>query len=292
VKELTVISGKGGTGKTTICAAFASVVENKVLTDCDVDAADLHLLLEPTLVHEETFIGGRTPELDRTLCMECGDCQAVCRFDAIDLDDDDGFVIDKLACEHCGLCARACPGQAIRMVDAVSGHWFISHTAFGILVHARLGAGEDNSGKLVTRVRREARQIAQQDGATLIMNDGPPGIGCPVAAAIAGVDGVLIVTEPTVAGVHDMKRVAELCRHFAISALVCINKHDINPANAQSIRDYCRDAGIPVVGEIPFDPAVSQALVARKSVVAFDCGPVSDVVARMWHDVREQLNLG
>lgn len=289
MKELTIISGKGGTGKTTVCAAFASLARNKVLSDCDVDAADLYLLLDPTVVHEEVFIGGRTPEIDRDLCTECGDCQAVCRFDAIDLDHHEGYVIDTLACEHCGFCARACPGEAIHMVHAVNGRWFISRTPFGTLVHARLGVGEDNSGKLVTRVRREAQRLAEEDEASLIINDGPPGIGCAVTAAIAGVDLVLIVTEPTLAGAHDMERVAALCRHFDIPALVCINKHDINPANARSIRDYCAGYSIPVVGEIPFEPAVNQALVARRNVVDFDCGPVSDVVASMWREVEARL---
>jgi MinD superfamily P-loop ATPase len=289
MKELTVVSGKGGTGKTTVCAAFASLAKDKVLTDCDVDAANLHLLLHPENLHEEAFIGGRTPRIDNELCVEGGDCLEACRFDAIDKQPNGAYVIDGFACENCGLCARVCPVEAIQMVDAVNGRWFVSRTAFGILVHARLSPGEDNSGKLVTLVRRQARRIAEQEGASLILNDGPPGIGCPVTAATAGVDAVLVVTEPTLAGVHDMERVVGLCRHFDIPALVCINKHDINEANTQSIRDYCDGEGIPVVGEIPFEPAVNRALVARTNVMDFDCGPVSEVLASMWQEVEMRL---
>ncbi|MFZ0254862.1 MAG: ATP-binding protein [Gammaproteobacteria bacterium] len=290
MKELTIMSGKGGTGKTTVCAAFASLAGNKVLTDCDVDAANLHLLLEPEVLHDEVFIGGRTP-IDPALCIKGGDCQEACRFDAIEKESNGDYVIDPLACENCGLCAHVCPVEAIHMVDAINGHWFISRTPFGTLVHARLDPGEDNSGKLVTLVRRQARRIAEEENASLIINDGPPGIGCPVTAATTGVDAALIVTEPTLAGVHDMERVVGLCRHFDIPALVCINKYDINPANSQSIRDYCRERSIPVVGEIPFERKVNQALVARKSVLDFDCGSVSATVTRMWENTRERLDL-
>jgi len=289
MKELTIISGKGGTGKTTVCAAFASLARGKVLADCDVDAADLHLILEPTVRHRENFIGGRSPRIDEDLCPECGDCQVACRFDAIDFDD--GYVIDPLACEHCGLCALVCPYEAIAMEDSVNGEWFISETAFGKLVHARLSIGEDNSGKLVTLVRRLARRIAEEQNLSLIINDGPPGIGCPVTAAITGVDLVLIVTEPTLSGIHDLERVSQLCQHFEIPVLACINKYDINPVNSERIRAYCVANSISLVGEIPFEPAVNQAQVARKSVVDFNCGEVSGVVTRLWADIRDKLFL-
>jgi MinD superfamily P-loop ATPase len=288
MKELTILSGKGGTGKTTVCAAFAALATNKVLSDCDVDAADLHLLLDPTVRREEDFIGGRTPQIDYRLCMKCGHCQPLCRFEAIHREDG-SCVIDPLACEHCGLCALACPGHAIRMVDAVNGRWFISDTRFGALVHARLGIGEDNSGKLVTLVRREARRIAEREGAALLINDGPPGIGCPATAAITGTDGVLIVTEPTVSGLHDLRRVIGLCRHFRLPALVCINKYDINEAQTVLIQQECQADGVPVVGLIPFDPAVSRALVARQTVVDFDCGPATAAVIETWDKVQRTL---
>ena len=289
MKELCIISGKGGTGKTTVSAAFASLAKHKVLADCDVDAADLHLLLNPEVRRREPFIGARTPQIDYELCGECGDCQSWCRFDAIDLDFDDGYVIDPLACEHCGLCALVCPEEAISMEESVSGEWMVSDTRFGSLVHARLGIGEDNSGKLVTLVRREARRLAESQDADLIIADGPPGIGCPVTSAITGVDLVLAVTEPTPSGIHDLERVASLCRHFSAPLMVCINKHDINPENSAHIRDWCGENGIEVVGEIPFDPRVTRALVARRSVVDFDCGPVSDAVLRLWEAVSNRL---
>ena len=282
MKEIVIVSGKGGTGKTTLCAAFAALAHDAVIADCDVDAADLHLILKPSLLQEADFIGGRTPEIDRELCMECGDCKDWCRFDAIGLDFDGGYVIDPLACEHCGLCALVCPEDAIGMQASVNGRWFISETAHGKLVHARLTPGEDNSGKLVTLVRREARRLAEEAGASLILNDGPPGIGCPVTAAITGVDLALIVTEPTLSGIHDMQRVEALCRHFQVPALVCINKYDINLENTQTIRDYCGENEVPIIGEIPFSPAVRNALVARKSLVEFDCGAVTAIVEKMW----------
>ena len=289
MKELTILSGKGGTGKTTVCAAFAALATNKVLSDCDVDAADLHLLLDPTVQHEEDFSGGRTPQIDYRLCMKCGHCQPLCRFEAIHQEEDGSCVIDPLACEHCGLCALACPNRAIRMVEAVNGRWFISETRFGALVHARLGIGEDNSGKLVTLVRREARHIAEREGAALLINDGPPGIGCPATAAITGTDGVLIVTEPTVSGLHDLRRVIGLCRHFRLPVLVCINKYDINEAQTALIQQECRADGVPVVGLIPFEPTVSRALVARKTVVDFDCGQATAAVIETWDKVQRTL---
>ena len=289
MKELTILSGKGGTGKTTVCAAFAALATNKVLSDCDVDAADLHLLLDPIIRHEEDFSGGRTPQIDYRLCMKCGHCQSLCRFEAIHREEDGSCVIDPLACEHCGLCALACPNHAIRMVDAVNGRWFISETGFGTLVHARLGIGEDNSGKLVTLVRREARRIAEREGAALLINDGPPGIGCPATAAITGTDVVLIVTEPTVSGLHDLRRVIGLCRHFRLPVLACINKFDINEAQTALIQQECRADSVPVVGLIPFEPAVSRALVARQTVVDFDCGPTTDAVVATWERVQRTL---
>ena len=289
MKELVIVSGKGGTGKTTVCAAFAALAPNKVLTDCDVDAADLHLLLQPDVLHEEIFIGGRTPEIDKDLCLECGECQGECRFEAINMNSDGSYVIDALACEHCGLCALVCPTEAIRMVDAVNGRRYISQTPFGKLVHARLAPGEDNSGKLVTLVRRQARRLAEEEGAALIINDGPPGIGCPVIAAITGVDLVLIVTEPTLSGIHDMQRVEALCQHFRIPVLACINKCDINPDNTRSIRAYCDQQGVPIIGEIPFESSVNRALVARKSVIDFPCGEVTAMIQRMWQDIEGHL---
>ncbi|EXJ14174.1 ATP-binding protein [Imhoffiella purpurea] len=289
MKELTIISGKGGTGKTTVSAAFAALAERKVLADCDVDAANLHLLLDPTPRRVEPFSAMRSPRIDPELCAECGICQSQCRFDAIQLDFDAGYVIDELACEHCGLCARVCPEWAIQMEDHFCGDWMVSDTRRGTLVHARLGIGEDNSGKLVTLVRREARRLAEEEGAELILNDGPPGIGCPVTAAITGVDLVLAVTEPTPSGLHDLQRVAGLCEHFRIPLTVCINKHDLSPENTAGMHDWCAERDIEILGAIPFDPAVHRALAARQSLIDAGDSAAAEAVTMLWERVEGRL---
>ncbi len=263
-----------------------------MLADCDVDAADLHLILEPTELSSTDFIGGRAPLLEVEKCIGCGLCTELCRFDAITLEtvgQAAQAVINDFACDCCGLCARACPEGAITMREVVNGRWFVSATRAGKMVHARLGIGEDNSGKLVTLVRRQARFIAGLEQGELLLNDGPPGIGCPVTAAITGVDLVLIVTEPTLSGIHDMERVHGLCRHFEIPALVCINRFDLNLVNSQKIENYCREHELPLIGEIPLDPVVNRAQVARKSVVEYDCGRISTIVRDMWKRVTREL---
>ncbi len=289
MKELTIISGKGGTGKTTVTAAFATLAENKVLADCDVDAADLHLILTPHELSSNDFVGGRAPQINYDKCSKCGECFRLCRYDAINFTEESGPEINEFACDCCALCAWACPEKAISMVDTINGRWFISATRIGKMVHARLGIGEDNSGKLVSLVRRQSKIIAETDKLDLIINDGPPGIGCPVTAAITGVDLVLIVTEPTLSGIHDMERVHGLCRHFDIPALICVNRYDLNLINTQKIRDYCNEHDLELVGEIPLDPVVNQAQVARQSVVEYDCGLVSQVVREMWEKVKVKL---
>jgi MinD superfamily P-loop ATPase len=294
MKELPIISGKGGTGKPTITAAFATLAEQAVLADCDVDAADLHLILTPRELSGNDFVGGRAPRLDPEKCTGCGRCLELCRFDAITLvavEDgrEEKAEINDFACDCCGLCALACPAEAITMQEVVNGRWFVSETRAGKMVHARLGIGEDNSGKLVTLVRRQARIIAELEKQKLLINDGPPGIGCPVTAAITGVDLVLIVTEPTLSGIHDMERVHGLCRHFEIPALVCINRFDLNLVNSQKIENYCREHHLPLIGEIPLDPVVNRAQVARQSVVEYDCGRIGTIVREMWRRVTEEL---
>ena len=289
MKELTIISGKGGTGKTTVTAAFATLAENKVLADCDVDAADLHLILTPKELSGNDFVGGRAPQINYDKCSKCGECFRLCRYNAISFTEEAGPQINEFTCDCCALCAWACPEKAISMVDTVNGRWFISDTRTGKMVHARLGIGEDNSGKLVSLVRRQAKLLAEQDKLDLLINDGPPGIGCPVTAAITGVDLVLIVTEPTLSGIHDMERVHGLCNHFDIPALVCVNRYDLNLINTQKIRDYCSLHNLELVGEIPLDPVVNKAQVARLSVVEFDCGLISQIVREMWEKVRVQL---
>ena len=284
MKQLTVISGKGGTGKTTMAAAFAALAKNHVMADGDVDAADLHLILTPSVKKEELFYGGRVPSLDKDTCDECGLCVEHCRFDAIH-----DFTIDLVSCEGCGVCAHVCPQKAITMKENLCGRWFISQTRFGPLVHARLGIAEENSGKLATLVRQQARLIAENENKGLVIIDGPPGIGCPVIAALTGVDMVLIVTEPTVSGIHDLERVMGVARHFNVPAMVCINKVDINLENAERIKKHCQEKGVALAGEIPYDPIVTKAMVAGKSIVEFDDGSIASEFKKIWGKVEETL---
>jgi len=224
MKELVILSGKGGTGKTTITAAFASLAENMVLCDCDVDAADLHLILKPDFNTTSDFKGGNEAVIDQDKCTECGRCIEVCRFDAVN----SIFQVDPIACEGCGVCVDLCPEQAIDFPETICGQWYISDTRLGPMVHARLGIAQENSGKLVSLVRQEAKKIAQKKDLNLILTDGPPGVGCPVIASIGQATSILIIAEPTVSGIHDMERVGQLSRHFNIPAMILINKFDLN----------------------------------------------------------------
>ncbi len=285
MKQLTVISGKGGTGKTTVTAAFAHLAHSAVIADCDVDAADLHLILEPSVRHQEKFVGSMSASIHSALCTQCGECRRMCRFEAIGSD----LVVDPVACEGCGVCAAVCPVGAAEMKDRVSGEWFISDTREGVMMHARLGIAEDNSGKLVSLVRQQAKKIAEEEKRDLVLIDGPPGIGCPVIAAISGVDMVLIVTEPTLSGLHDMQRVLDTAAHFNVPGAVCINKYDINPDNTRTIENACRERGVPLVGSIPYDKRVTEAMIRRLSVVERDCGAVSDQVRSAWEHVCSTL---
>ncbi len=287
MKELTVISGKGGTGKTTITAAFAALAQGQVMADGDVDAADLHLILTPRIKKEEEFFGGRAPLMDKDKCDECGICMELCRFEAIR-----DFIIDPISCEGCGLCMHACPNDAITMEEKFSGHWFISDTRFGPMVHGKLGIAEENSGKLVSLVRQQARLIAEEENKDLIIIDGPPGIGCPVIAAMTGVDLVLAVTEPTLSGIHDLERVLGVAGHFSVPATVCVNKFDINTENTEKIKEYCRERNIEVVGEIPYDPIVTKAMVAGQSITEYDSGVVTDIIKKMWARIETGLGNG
>jgi MinD superfamily P-loop ATPase len=285
MRQITVISGKGGTGKTTITAGLAWLAEKAVLADCDVDAADLHILLDPAVQRTEEFSGGKTAVLQKSLCTQCGACTELCRFDAIH-----GLEIDPVSCEGCGVCAALCPEKAITMVDKLSGHWFVSDTRTGPMVHARLGIAEDNSGKLVSQVRQEAKRLAEEKDFNYVIVDGPPGIGCPVIAAIGGVDLVLIVTEPTLSGLHDLKRVLATAGHFNIPAAVCVNKFDINTGNTAVIEDFCTQQGVRVVGRVPYDRSVVAALMRKNTVFEHPCEKVSAEIRRMWDAVRAMLD--
>ena len=285
MKELTIISGKGGTGKTSVVAAFAALAQNKVLADADVDAADLHLILTPEIKHEEDFKGGRTARIDLEACIECGDCLERCQFNAISPD----FVVNKIDCEGCGVCVHFCPVEAIDFPQNICGKWYISETQFGPMVHARLHIAEENSGLLVSLVRNQAKVLAEEQGLDTIIVDGPPGIGCPVIASITGNSLVLIVTEPTLSGLHDLERVGGLAAHFKIPTLVCINKFDLNEEMSDRVAGYCARNGIDLVGRIPYDTAVTHAMVAGKSIIEFSDGKVSDAIKETWDRVEKLL---
>ena len=286
MKEVVVLSGKGGTGKTSIVGAFAALAKRKVLSDCDVDAADLHLLLSPTPVEEHEFWSGQVAVIDPDLCMRCGLCEEGCRFDAIH-----GFTVARVGCEGCGLCARVCPAGAIRMKDNLAGHWFVSETRFGPLVHARLGIAQENSGKLVHLVRQKAKETAESAGIDVTINDGPPGIGCAVISSLSGASLACIVTEPSVSGIHDMERVLQVCRHFSVPALVCINKYDINEEGTRQVEQYCDGQGIEVVAKIPFDTRVTEAQVQGLSIVEYtDDAHLVAPVEKAWKAVAARLD--
>jgi len=296
LKEIVVISGKGGTGKTSIVAAFAALAENAVLADCDVDAADLHLVLGPEVKQTNDFSGGKQASIVAQKCIGCGKCQDLCRFDAISFDGPANdtvaktFVVDPIACEGCKVCVQFCPVDAIEFNDSINGQWFISDTRFGPMVHARLGIAEENSGKLVTLIRKEAKRIADEQGKDLIIVDGSPGIGCPVIASIAGADLVLIVTEPTLSGKHDLERVAELARGFSIPTLVCINKADINPEVTNWIEADAKKRQKKVAGKISYDSAFTRAQIAQSSVVEYGEGLVCEEVKALWQNVFCELD--
>lgn len=266
MQELIVISGKGGTGKTSLMAAFASLAENKVLCDADVDAADLHLVMAPDIRQREPFVSGHTAVIHKKRCTECGLCRELCRWGAIGED----FAVDAIACEGCGVCVHFCPEKAIDFPENTCGEWFVSETRFGPLVHARLGIAEENSGKLVALVRQEARQLAEARGLNLILTDGPPGVGCPVIASMGGASGVLVVAEPSVSGVHDMERVVQLAAHFNVPAMVCVNKFDINTEKSRHIEEFAGRRGVTFLGRVPFDPAFTHAMVQGQTIFEYD----------------------
>ena len=287
MKEVVILSGKGGTGKTCIAGSFAALSRNKVMVDADVDAANLYILLEPTMRSRESFSGGHTAFIDKNKCIECDDCLNLCRYQAINSD----YLVDPVDCEGCGVCAHFCPAEAIEMRENMSGEWFISDTPYGPFVHAKLGIAEENSGKLVTIVRHNARLIAEEKGLDLVIIDGPPGIGCPVISAITGTDAVFIVTEPTLAGLHDMQRVAQLAKHFSIPAAACINKYDLNPEMTDKIQEYCKKAGVHLLGMVPYDPIVSKALVEKSIIVEYSNGSVSTEIEKVWQALTAMLGL-
>ena len=291
MKELVVISGKGGTGKTSIVASFASLAKNAVFADCDVDAADLHLVLEPKIKQKSNFSGGKRAAIVAEKCSGCGKCQELCRFDAIHLNGegndvvDKTFIVDPISCEGCKVCVEFCPVDAIEFNDSINGQWFISDTRFGPMVHAKLGIAEENSGKLVTLIRKEAKRIATEEEKDLIIIDGSPGIGCPVIASITGADLVLIITEPTLSGKHDLGRVADLTASFGIPTLLCINKSDLNREITGQIAEEAGNRGIKLAGKIRYDKAFTKAQIMKATVIEYTGGWVSEEIKALWRNV-------
>jgi MinD superfamily P-loop ATPase len=295
MKEVVVISGKGGTGKTSIVAAFASLVQNAVLADCDVDAADLHLVLEPNIKKTHDFSGGMQAFIIAEKCTGCGICRDMCRFDAINVNGggngalDKTFTIDPISCEGCKVCVEFCPADAIEFNDHINGRWFVSDTRFGPMVHAKLGIAEENSGKLVTLLRKEAKKIAQEQKKDLLIVDGSPGIGCPVIASITAADLVLVVTEPTLSGKHDLDRVSKLTSSFGIKTLVCINKADVNPQITDRISNDARKRGLKVIGKIAYDEAFTKAQMIKASVVEYTSGAITEQIKELWRQMTYAL---
>ena len=284
MKQICIISGKGGTGKTSITASLAFLIQRKVICDCDVDAADLHLILKPNVLRQEDFYGLPLPVINHDLCIECNECRRVCQFNAID----EKFNIDELSCERCAVCAYFCPQKAITMEKKVSGQWFISRTRRGTMVHARLGTAQENSGLLVNIVRKQATILAENRKLKYILIDGPPGIGCPVISSLTGVDMALIVTEPTLSGLHDLKRVVDLCFKIKVKPAVCINKFDINEDVSCEIEKYCKTNEIPLPGKIPFDPVFVEAMLSGKAVVEkFPDSRISMEIKKIWKECED-----
>ncbi len=284
MQELVIVSGKGGTGKTSLTAAFCSLAENNVLCDADVDAADLHLLLHPDIKQRCDFMGGSIAEIGADSCTQCGVCKDLCRFNAID----ESFVVDSIMCEGCGVCVDMCPENAINFPVQKSGEWFISSTRFGPMVHARLGIAEENSGKLVSLIRKEARILAEKKGFDFILTDGPPGIGCPVIASISGATVLVIVVEPTVSGFHDMVRVADLAAYFRIHVMVIVNKYDLNIEMTRSIEEKAQGRNMTLLGRIPFDPKFTESMVQGKNIFEYGKeGETLTAVQNIWNKIMQ-----
>jgi len=288
VRQITILSGKGGTGKTTIVASFAALSRNAVFADCDVDAPNLHLLLKPEVERTIEFEGLKLASIDMAKCIRCGLCEERCRFGAIHV-----FEVDPIKCEGCGVCVHICPVKAIDFVERICGYAYLSRTRYGPMSHAKIKPGMENSGKLVTLVRQNAKRLAEENKRELVLVDGPPGIGCPVIASLSEIDAGLAVVEPTLSGIHDLKRALELLDHFKVKPLICVNKHDLNNENTEDIVRFCAENEIGVVGLISFNPVVTEAMVNGKPIVEY--APESDVskeIGNMWRNILSALNLG
>ncbi|MCD6090156.1 MAG: 4Fe-4S binding protein [Bacteroidales bacterium] len=287
MKQIVIVSGKGGTGKTSITSAFASIAQNKILVDCDVDAADLFLITQPTILESHEYEGGKIAVLDPEVCTNCGICEELCRFDAISLVDGQ-TTISEFSCDGCKLCEIACPVDAIKMVENMDSRWFESETRFGPMIHAKLGIGEDNSGKLVTKIRDIANKKAKEQEIETVLIDGPPGIGCPVISTLTGVDVALMVTEPTLSGMHDLNRLIELAKGFKLKSYVLINKYDLNPNISDEIEALCLKEELEVLAKVPFNRDFVDAMVNQKTVVEYAPeSELSKMLTEVWNRLEK-----
>ena len=287
MKEIVIISGKGGTGKTSITASFAYLGgKDIIVADCDVDAADMHLLMQPDLAGSEDFYSGLLAEIDQTKCIKCGKCSQVCRWDAIPVIDNK-YIVQSLDCEGCGYCTLVCPTDAISMNEQKVGKWFTSNVKTNTkMVHAKLGIGAENSGKLVAKVKNEAKAIAEAEEKEIVIVDGSPGIGCPVVSSLSGASYVVLVTEPSVSGIHDLKRVYELVKKFGIKAGCIINKADINFNKTEEIHTFLKEENIELISEIPYDENFTKAMIMGKTIVEFDDGKIKQVLEDSWKKIK------
>jgi len=284
MREILVISGKGGTGKTSLTAAFAHLAGDHIICDLDVDAPDLHLLLRPDLRQTHDFFAGFEARIEPDKCEACDTCRQMCKFDAIRTGDS-GPTIDPFKCEGCKVCVQFCPADAIAFTSKHCGTWYVSDTRFGPMVHAQLFPGQENSGRLVALLRQKAREIAKQQDVQLILSDGPPGIGCPVISSLSGVHLAVIVTEPTPSGLHDMARITGLCDHFKIPVAVIINKCDLNQEIADWIQAQCRQKGFAVVARLPHDPDFVHAMVRQQTITEFSYGDTVRRIKAAWEQI-------
>ena len=291
-QQIVVLSGKGGTGKTSVIAALVHLAAQEfplAIADADVDASNLDLVLQPRRLEEHIFKSGLLVHINPETCISCGACYDACRFDAII--PGEPYRVDEVACEGCNACAYRCPVDAITSSEPEVGRWFVSDTAYGPLYHAHLFAGADNSGKLVTLVKQQARLRALDDGRPLVLVDGPPGIGCSVISAASGATLALLVVEPTLSGAHDLERVLQLMTHFSVPALVLINKADLSEIRTQEIEEFCREQNVPVVGHIPYDTVVTEAMVQGVPVTVYSEGPVTQVLREVWQKIVTKLKI-
>jgi MinD superfamily P-loop ATPase len=290
MKEITILSGKGGTGKTSVSAAFASIAGNSVICDCDVDASDLFILLDPVLKEKHSFESGAKVCIDQEKCSGCALCYEHCRFEAISKEENNTYVINETLCEGCLLCEKLCPEKAVISQETFDNQWFVSETLYGPFVHARMEPGQENSGKLVTQLRRKAKEIASEKELEFIISDGPPGIGCPVIAAITGSKHIMLVIEPTKSGLHDADRLIDLASSFQIPISAIINKYDIFPAMTMKIEEYLAQKNVEYLGRIPFDPLMLEALAVRKNIVEYaENAPTSMILKDIWLKIKLRI---